>query len=303
MPEPNSPAVNPILSNIAIQYRNADFIADLVMPRIPVVNKSGRYQVYNKPDRFTIRDTTLAPKAEAKEVDWAVGEAAYACKGYALKDFVSDDEIGNAASPVTPLSDTVETLQDLMNLDREKRVQDLLVASCPGANAAAKWNVAGTDVIGDINNAIQQCFAPPNTVVMSFDVLMALDKNTDIKDRIKYTNLGVLTSELLASLFKVQRVIIGKSKYNTAKRGQTPVFGQVWTDSVYVAYINPRPSPKSLTLGLSFAETLFGAESWRVRSWREEKRGLGGGTEVQTESSLHEVLVASDVAYAIKDVL
>ena len=106
--EPNSPAVNPILSNIAMQYRNPDFIADQVMPPATVTNKSGRYQVYTKADRFTIRDTTLAPKGEAKEIEWSVGEATYACKGYALKDFVSDDEKNNSASPVTPQSDTVE---------------------------------------------------------------------------------------------------------------------------------------------------------------------------------------------------
>jgi hypothetical protein len=301
--EPNSPAVNPILTNIATQYRNASFIADAIMPSIPVVNKSGRYLAYTKPDRFTVRDTTLAPKAEAKEVEMTASEATYACKGYALKDFVSDDEVNNSPSPLSPQSDTVEFLQDLVQLDREKRVVDLLAANVPGANAGAKWNVAGTDVIGDINTAIANCFAPPNTVIMSYDVLLALDKNTGIMDRIKYSQMGVLTEELLAKLFKVDRVIIGKSKYNTAKRGQTPAYTQVWSDNVYVAYIAPRVTPRTLTLGATFAETLYGSQWWRVRSWREEKRGLGGGNEIQVEASLDEKLIAADVAYAIKDVL
>ena len=305
--EPNSPAVNPILSNIAIQYRNPGFIADQVLPPVNggVTNKTGRYQVYNKSDRFNIYDTKLAPKGQAKEIEWAVGEATYACIGHALADFVSEDEVNNAASPVTPQADTVETLLDLMLAAREKRINDVLVAGSPGANAAAKWDVAGggTDVITDVLNASKQCFAPPNTVVMSYDVFMALKKNTGILDRVKYTQMGVVTADLLAALFEVERVLVGKSKYNTAKRGQTPSYSQIWTDNVYVCYINPRPSAKSLTLGLTFWERIFSQGLWRVRTWREEKRGLGGGDMIQVETSIDEKLVATDVCYAIKDVL
>lgn len=305
MPEPNSPAVNPILSNIAIQYRNTSFIADRVLPPVNggVTNKTGRFQKYTKSDRFNIWDTSLGPKAEAKEIEWSVTEDTYACKGKALKEFVSDDEVNNAVSPVTPQSDTVEFLQDLMLADREKRVNDLLLAGSPGANAAAKWDVAGTAVITDVLNAHKQCFAPPNTVIMSYDVFMAIKNNTGILDRVKYSQLGVVTTDLLASLFEVERVLVGNSRYNTAKRGQTPAYSQIWTDSVYVCYINPRPSPKALTLGLTFWERIFSAGLWRVRTWREEERGLGGGTMVQIETSVDEKLVATDVAYAIKDVL
>ncbi len=298
-----SPAVNPILSNIALQYRNTNFIADQILPVHSVVQKTGRYQVYAKEDRFNIHPTKLGPKAEAREIEWKVGEATYTCEGNALKDFVSEEDEANAASPIQPQADTVELLQDLMEVAREKRVNDLLAANVPGANAGAKWNVANTDVIGDVLNAVQQCFAPANTVIMSKDVLFALEKNTAIMERIKYSQLGVLTTELLAKFFKVDRVLVGDSKYNTAKKGQNPTYAQIWTDNVYVCYINPRPTPKTLTLGLTFAQQIFSQGKWRVRSWREEKRGLGGGTMVQVENCIDERLMATDVAYAIKDVL
>lgn len=303
MPEPNSPAVNPILSEVSIQYRNNDFIADQILPIKGVNFKSGRYLKYAKADRFAIVDTKLGPKAEAKEVEWAATDATYSCKGEALKEFLGDDEKNNMPTPLQAEVDTTEFVTDLVQLAREKRVADLLAANVPGANAAAKWNVAGTDVLSHVNTAIQSCFAPANTIIMSWDVLLALDANTDIKDRIKYSQLGVLTTELLAKLFKVDRVIVGKSRYNSAKKGQNPVFAQVWTDNVYAAYINPRPSPKTLTLGLSFTENLYAGGGYRVRTWREEKRGLGGGAMIQVETSIDEVLMATDVAYAIKDVL
>ena len=303
MPLTNSPAVNPILTEVSIQYRNTDFIADQVLPIMGVNNKSGRYLKYAKADRFAIVDTKLGPKAEAKEVDWSTSDESYSCKGQAIKEFLGDDEKNNMPSPLQAETDTTEFVTDLMVLAREKRVNDLLVANVPGTNAAAKWSVAGTDVLSHVNAAVLNCFAPPNTIIMSYDVLLALDANTDIKDRIKYTQLGVLTTDLLAKLFKVDRVIVGRSRYNSAKKGQTPSFAQVWADNVYVAYINPRPSPKTLTLGVSFAENLYAGKGYRVRTWREEKRGLGGGQMIQVEASLDEVLMATDVAYAIKDVL
>ena len=303
MPEPNSPAVNPILSEISIQYRNNDFIADQILPIMPVNNKTGRYLKYAKADRFAIVDTKLAPRAEAREVEWSASDENYICKGQALKEFLGDDEKNNMPVPLQAETDTTEFVTDLMQLARERRVASLLAANVPGAAAGAKWSVAGTDVIKDVNTAIQNCFAPANTIIMSWDVLNALDANTDIKDRIKYSQLGVLTTDLLAKLFKVDRVIVGKSRYNTAKKGQNPSFAQVWADNVYAAYINPRPSPKTLTLGVSFAESLFAGKGYRVRTWREEKRGLGGGQMIQVEASLDEVLMATDVAYAIQDVL
>lgn len=303
MPEPNSPAVNPILTEVSVQYRNNDFIADQILPIKGVNYKSGRYVKYAKEDRFAIIDTKLASKAEAREVEWASTDQQYLCQGYALKEFLSDDEKNNMPAPLEAETDTTEFVTDLVQLGREKRVADLLAANVPGANAAAKWSVAGTDVIGMINTAIQNCFAPANTVIMSRDVLFALDVNSDIKDRIKYTQLGVLTTDLLAKLFKVDRVIVGNSRYNTAKKGQNAVFTRVWSDNVYVTYINPRPSPRTLTLGISFAENLYAGAGYRVRTWREEKRGLGGGEIIQVETSIDEVLMASDCGYAIKDVL
>jgi hypothetical protein len=305
MPEPKDVHQDAILTNIAVQYRNASFIADEVLPVLLVNKKSDKFYIYNKPDRFNIHPTVLAPKAEANEVDWGLTEGTYSCTNHALRDLVTREEEDNADSPITPRIDTVEFLTDIILLAREKRVADLLMGdNTPlGMDSVdTPWDSTG-DPVADIEAAKKNMFLDPNTIVIPRSVFSALKGNKAIIDRIKYSVNKVVTPELLAELFEVERVLVATSRYNSAKPGQAPVYQSVWPDRVLLAYITA-PGVKKITLGQTFRWNLPGSnQGWSVRAWDEPKRGIRGGTMIQVEHSDDEKVICADAGYVLSGVL
>ena len=73
MPDPLVIQADGRLTDVAVAYRNARFIADEVMPRKTVGRKKGEYVTYAKADRFTVPDLKTGPKSKPNEVDWATG--------------------------------------------------------------------------------------------------------------------------------------------------------------------------------------------------------------------------------------
>lgn len=301
MPEPKEIHVDAILTNIAVQYRNKAFVADEILPVLPVQKKSDKFYIYNKPDRFSIHPTVLAPKAEANEVDWSISTDTYSCTNHALRDLVTAEEEANADSPITPRIDTVEYLTDIMLLAREKRVRDTLYAGLSYDTPTTKWNAEGSDPIKDIETAKESMFLDPNIIVIPRAVFAVLKNHQKIVDRVKYSQRGVITPDLLAELFEVDRVVIAVSRYNSAKPGKTPVYEDVWGKDVYLAYVDPRPGAKKVTLGHTFRWNIPGSrEGWSVRTWDEPRRGIRGGTMIQVEHSDDERIVCPDAGYVLR---
>jgi len=297
--------VNRYLTDLAIQYRPAGLVGDVLFPVYPVNNKSDDFPVYSKPDRFTIPDTLLGPKAEANEVDWGVSSDSYACANHALKDFVPNEDKANADAPIRPEMDTVEFLQDLISLGREKRIADKCAALANSHTPTTKWDAEGATIIQDVETTKALCFVQPNVMVIPEGVFNVMKWDSNIVEAIKYVGIGKVTTEHLQELFEVEKVVIAKSKMNTAKRGKTPVYASVWGNNVVLAYVNPRNALRDVTFGKTFAWKFAaaGGKVWSVRSWEEPKRGLGGGVEIQVESSTDEKLVCADCGAVCATVL
>src|SRR5690554_4977652 len=126
MPEPNDVHVDQVLTGMSVQYKNASFIANQVLPIVSVKKESDKYFVYDKRDRFAVPNTLRAPKTESKQASWNVDTDTYACEEHALNDLIDDREYANADKPLDVKRDTIENLTDLLLLSQEKRVADLV---------------------------------------------------------------------------------------------------------------------------------------------------------------------------------
>lgn len=260
MPELENVHTDAILSNISVQYRNAAYVGLQLMPVVPVKKESDIYYIYDsKADRFRIPETLRAPKTESKTVDWKVTTGTYTCKEYALNDLIDDRERNNADAPLNLEVDTVEFLTDIIELAQEQRIATLLTGASMTHNAtiSVKWeDYANSDPIGDIETGKQdihsRIFRNPNTLLLGVEVYNVLKHHPDILDRIKYVQKGVVTAELMANIFEVDKVIIGEAGYNTKKEGQTAVYGYLWGKYAILAYVEPRPGIKKYSLGYTF---------------------------------------------------
>jgi len=260
MPEPNDVHVDAILSNISIKYSNAAYVGLQLMPVVPVKKESDKYYIYNsKADRFRIPTTLRAPKTDSKTVDWKMTTSTYQCEEHALNDLIDDRERNNADKPINPEVDTVEFLTDIIELAQEKRIVDLLTGASMTHNAtiAVKWeDYVNSDPIGDIETGKQdihsRIFREPNTLLLGKQVYDKLKHHPDILDRIKYVQKGVVTEDLMASIFGVDKVLVGKAGYNTKKEGQVAVYGYLWGKYALLAYVEPQPGIKKFSLGYTF---------------------------------------------------
>lgn len=273
MPEPENVHIDQVLTNISIQYRNAAYVGTQIMPVVPVKKKSDIYYIYDsKADRFRVPFTLRAPKTESRTVDWKVRTDGYVCDEHALNDLIDDIERGNADKPVNLEVDTVEFLTDIVTLGLEMRIKDMLEASLT-ANAPTNgvWSDYATETIDPIADieigkaAIHAViFREPNVLLLGKAVYDKLKHHPKILELIKYSQKGVLTTDLMASLFGIEKVIVGNAGYNSAKEGKTAVLSYLWGKNAILAYVEPKPGIKKFSLGYTFQSQKFQTRRARI---------------------------------------
>ena len=300
MPEVENVHVDAILSNISIQYRNAAYVGSLLMPVVPVKKRSDIYYKYDsKADRFRIPETLRAPKTDSKTVGWKVTTEGYVTNEYALNDLIDDIERDNADKPLNMELDTVEFLTDIILLSQEKRYVDLLTGSLMTHNTTitVKWeDYTNSSPILDIKagkqNVHSRIFRDPNTLLLGKQVYDVLENHPDILERIKYVQKGVVTAELMASVFGVDKVIVGGAGYNTKKEGQTAIYDYLWGKIALLAYVEPRPGLKKFSLGYTFESQPFKTRRARLETKHSDW--------FEPSKACVEKLVSVDCSYLMK---
>jgi len=304
------------LSNFAVEYKNGAFIADQVVPVVGVVNKSDKFLTYTQKDRFTLPITIRGPKAEANEIDWTASSSIYTCIDRALREFLPDALVANSDPGVDPRRRTVEMLADLLMLDTERTVAALVTtwANYAGSglrvqlSGGDRWDVAATsDPLGCIETGRAACFVPPNVCIMGPEVWAQLKQHPQILDRVSggasNASPARVTMELVAELFEVDRVLVGRAKYNSANAGQTASFSYCWGKDVVLAYVAPSPSLQDVSAWKTFRwSQMSTGVGYQVRTYRDEAKG-GGGEYIEVETSDISQAVCTDTAYLIDTVI
>jgi len=295
--------VDPALGNVSIKYTNDVFIADLIAPMVKVSKQTGKYYIYDK-SNLRIDKTNRAAGSGANEIDFGVAPTGvFACDDHALKGFVADEIQDQADAALNPLIDETETLTEKMLLDRESNLATILRST---SNLTQNTTLAGTsqwsdysnsDPIGDIRTARitihQNTFKKPNTLILGKQVFDTLCDHPAIIERVKYSQLGVVTAELLARVFQVDTILVGEAGSNTAAEGQTDSLSYIWGTDAIVAYIAPKVNIKMLTLALTFT---YGVRE--VKRWYDQDRE---GTYVRVgKDNYVQKVIAALAGYLIK---
>jgi len=303
------------LSNFAVQYRNRKLIGAEVAPFVMVNNKSDEYFIFTKKDRFTVPETIRGPKGSANEADWTTSTSTYGCVDNALRHFLSDAIVANQDTPIQARQRTVSFLTDLLLLAYERQVSSLVTTAANyGASYKAtlsgddQWDQYDTsDPIGDVETGKAACFVEPNTMIIGEEVWRKVKHHPQILDRIKGGARGgdpaIVKPELVAEIFEVERLLIGKAKYNSANAGGTASYSYVWGKDAVLAYIDPDVDLENVSAFKSFMWRQMTTDAgYKVRTYRDEEKG-GGGEWIEVEHSYDLEAVCTDVAYLIDAVI
>jgi len=310
MPAPQNVALNFPLTTFAVGYRPGQFIADQVLPAIPVNDKAGTYYVFGKDNLNNEMDGPRAPKDPAVEVDYSLSSATYDIERYDFAELLPDSEKRNFAMGEDAAEEAVvQNIMDRLLLAKEARAAALLFST---SNITNNTTLSGTDQWSDYNNSdplsnietglgtTEDATAKPTnelSVTMGNAVWRKLKHHPNIVARYQYTSGGGVTLAQFAELIgiKPENLHIGMAKYNTADEGQTAVLGNVWGKGFLVHYTEPVPRGlRTLTLGATI--TFAGENGTSVRSWRSNNPA---GDWHAAEMNYVQKVVAADAGYYI----
>jgi hypothetical protein len=310
------------LTDIAVQYKNPQYIADMVLPPRRTPTKKVTYKKYDKNSRFTVPPSLVGPKGWPNEVEWSTTDDTATCLDYGYQEFLSQEEIDNAQTPITAQADTVEFVANLLMLDREIRTA---AAVFDGANydAANEVDVAGawatlstSTVLTQLEVGIDACFMPPNVLVMGIATWRKASRSAELLAAVKGTNapqtitagpngkMPSVTSTELAMYLGLDAVLIGTARKNTAVAGQTATFARVWD--------GPNATKGGAALlrvtgpGIGLKDvTSLAAFDWKGRQvmTSETDRGAFGGQNVRVVESTVIKAISTDVGYLFTDCL
>lgn len=310
MPEPRNLHVDSIMTNFSLQYKNEEMIWQEVMPVVPVGKRSDKYMKYNKANAFRLFDDKIGPRSLANEIDWDVTPDNYSVKDHALADWVAQEEIDNADTPLSPERDSNDFINMMLDVAQEKRVADVFTtaANYPVGNkvtlaGATQWTGASDNPIKDIQDAIEACFQRANTIWFGVDAWLAFRRLPEILDAVKaasrvQTNSGGLaTQSEVAALFDVDRVLVGRARYISSKEGQTDTYARIWGKHAGALYV---PPGQVGVRTISFAKTFSETRKLTFRSF-DEKRGMKGAVYLKTGWNSDEKITASDIGYLIEN--
>ncbi len=241
--------IDPILSTHARGYRNADFIAQVLFPRVPVPNRSMRVLKFGK-EAFRTMNTRRAPGADKKRVQYGYASDPISLVQDALEGIVPIEHQEEAMSvPGVDLGQgAVQMVLDVVDLGLEIDCANMArLASNYGASnkvtltSTARWTQSASTPQADVDagkEAVRRFIGRyPNTLVMGPNAFNALRRHAAVKEQFKYTGRDSVTAEMLAAFFDVRQVVVGKAVHLPETAADSAQATDVWGDDAILAYV------------------------------------------------------------------
>lgn len=314
------------LQNVSLSFRNKELIADRVSPRVSVNNQSDKYRVYGRRNLLT-HESRWAPGTIPNAIELRWSEDTFFAELRKLRTLVLDAERNNADSDLDLDTKATELVSDAIAISREKRVADMFTLATNYAagnkitkSGGAEWDIAGVaatdqplqDLFQIIRAVALAAMVPASalTVVIPEPVyLTAIWKNAAILDRIKYSERGIVTYELLAALLGVKEVIPAPSMTVGAGpevadsdviTGFTPAY--LWGDTVWVGLVaagdNNAPS---FSRSFNWRKE-SGGQDRQIRKYRAEDEGREADW-IECKEAIGEKIVFADAGGIIINTL
>lgn len=309
------------LSNLAVRAFDSGtangerFIAPMVFPSVPVGNQSDNYYVIDKQAFLRVHDTTRSPRTKANRVHFDISSSQYYAKNYALGTDNSLEDLANADLAIQLRENGTELVTSGLLRDYELRVANIVTSLTNlGSGVALAGSTkfsdyVGSDPVGYVNTAHafirSQTGLRANTAIIDYDTLTVLRRHPAMLDMFKYTSGGELTDAQIASVFKVERMLIGEAVRDQSVEGQTTAsMTNIWGNNLIIARIVPPAGLKTATFGLSFRWMPAGFPAPMSVG---RQIFSGPGTEnievIEGQYFQDEKVVAADLAYGIGSTL
>jgi hypothetical protein len=320
MPQPTSSDVHVSrpLTDLSVAYMQgaSAFVADRVFPRVPVAKQADQYFVYSREDFFRIMAQKRAPATESAGGGYNLSTASYFCQKYAFHKDVDDDSRTNADAGLDMDRDGTEFVTLQLLLLREQIWFDTYFkagvwgtdragSATPTGSQFLFWSDAGADPIADVRASCTSVLGKtgykPNTLVLGPSSWNAIADHPSVLDRIKHTQRGVTTPEIVAQAAGLERILVAEAVRNTAAEGAAEATSFFASDNALLCYAAPRPGLMVPSAGYTFSWTgLLGAGALgnRIKKFRMEHLEAD---RIEGEMAFDGKLVAAELGVFFSD--
>jgi hypothetical protein len=300
--------IDAALSEFALAYVQdlTKYVADKALPPLKSKKESDKYFTFDRGNLRETDDLRAAGTQANRAIRAVLSNDSFSIEEHALYDIVSKREQDNADSPLEPKKDAVVGLTEQLMTNKELAAARTIFTTTAVANsvsltAAGKWDATTTTTpITDVDTgrfAIgQEIGEMGNTGVTGADVWKQVKNHSDIIDRVKYTQRGQLSQELVASLMDLDNLYVGETIQLTTEVGITSEAAAfIWGKNFLISYVSRQPGRKSCTHAYGFTTT---DGSMKVMDHFDQKYN-GNYIEVQTFYDFK--IVSSLCGYLIVD--
>ncbi len=316
MPQASSLYVNPLLSNIAVDFKNRDYIADQILTPVSVPKMLGTYLAWDQGATFKLPKTAMAQNGTANLLELATSQRTFQLATHALQ--VAIDDLEREQAPEAQIEAMkVRKLQNALLLQREIDVAAQLcsasvITQTSDLSGSAMWSSSLSNPITAIQTAAASMPTKPNIFVAGRDVINRLRTHPVILAAIQYTQTGGLAPmQALANLFEVDKVLVGDAFKDTTADGLAASKSLIWQESggggmALLAYVaNSPPSPLMDQPTLGYVPVMGGGvPETRIYKWTDHNSGTGNGlTRIKGETAYVPLISAPSMGYLWTSVL
>lgn len=259
MPQPSARTghIDQLLTNVSVAYMQdqTKFISNQVFPQLPVKEQSGFY--YEFPRGWFLRDE-VGPRPMGgypRSVGYELAKQSYYVEEEALEAWLDDRERANATPPHDPEKGKVNLLTQHHLIHSDKKWVDSFfkagvwgqqhagVAAAPTGDQFLQWDNVNSTPIEDIDlrrdTIAESTGMDFNVLVLGRRVYRTLKHHPAIMELIKYTQKGVLTKDLLASFFEIEKVLVPSAIHNVGGEVRNATTGEIEVEEDYSFIADP----------------------------------------------------------------
>ena len=287
-PTPSDVHVDAVLTQISSAFMNeaTAFVADRIFPTVAVAKQSDAFFKYDRGDMLRSEAQLRGPGSESAGSGYRLSTDSYYAPVYAVHMDVADQMRANADAAINADRDATQYVMQQLMIKRDQLwassffTTGTWTGSVGGGDITpgTLWSAANSTPIEDVaeqaESIIGKTGVRPNKLVVGAQVHRVLMNHPDILDRIKYTQTGIVTEDLLAAAFGVDEYIVSRAIRTTSEENAATTTDFIFDkQDALLVYANPTPSLMQPSGGYLFSwNGLLGAGAMgnRVKRFRME---------------------------------
>lgn len=291
MPPTANVHIDSLLTGVASGYKNEDYIADQVLPIVPVAKETGKIANYGT-EHYRLDFNARAMGADTPRGDWSASTPlSFAADDWEFEIPVDDRQRSLYDDPFDAERDATLTVVEKIMLKREDVVASLLTTAgnFGGTTTGSAWGTPATGVpVTNIRAAMRAIVARTGVSrrrlvgICSDGIWDKLIQNNEVKNLYLNTVPGAagpgeleIKPEQLARAIGLQAIYVGPGVKLTSKEGAADAFTDIWGTSTFAVIAkSPRPSLMAPGYGILISPTVpgFKGATIAVDKYREEKK-------------------------------